>query len=72
MDDYDPADFDGDGEFDGIDIAFLEDEDGNKKKEPARGNSGCCIVLLAIGFSIGIGYWCVSQYFVDHFIGYVA
>jgi len=24
MDDYDPADLDGDGEFDGIDIAFLE------------------------------------------------
>ena len=52
MDDYDPADFDGDGEFDGIDIAFLENEDGEGNKKPARGNGGCCVVLLAIGSSI--------------------
>jgi len=56
MDDYDPADLDGDGEFDGIDIAFLEDEDGGGDKKPARGNSGCCVVLLAIGSSVGIGW----------------
>ena len=52
MDDYDPADLDGDGEFDGIDIAFLENEDGGESKQPASGNSGCCIVLLTIGSSI--------------------
>ena len=55
MEDYDPADLDGDGEFDGIDIAFLEDED--SKKKPDNGKSGCCVVLLAIGSSGGIGWW---------------
>ena len=60
MDNCDPADFDGDGEFDGIDIAFLEGEDGAGKKQPVRGgSSGCCVVLLTIGSSIGIGIGCV-------------
>ena len=47
MDDYeDPADFDGDGEFDGIDIAFLEGED-NGEKKPAKWKSGCCVTSLS-------------------------
>jgi len=57
MDNYDPADLDGDGEFDGIDIAFLDDEDGAGKQKPTRGNSGCCVVLLALGSSVVIGWW---------------
>ena len=41
MDDFeDPADLDGDGEFDGIDIAFLEGENGGGKKEPVNEKSG--------------------------------
>ena len=57
MNDYDPADFDGDGEFDGIDIAFLEGEDGNGNRQPTRGSSGCCVVLFCIGASVSIGWW---------------
>ncbi len=52
MDDYDPADLDGDGEFDGIDIAFLENEDGEGNRKPASGNSGCCVVCFVVGSSI--------------------
>jgi len=52
MEDYDPADLDGDGEFDGIDIAFLEDEDGRGNRKPVRGNSGCCVVWFLVGSSI--------------------
>ena len=63
MDDYDPADLDGDGEFDGIDIAFLENKDGGGSKQPASGNSGCCVVLLAVGSSVEIGVGLVN-YFV--------
>ncbi len=64
MDDFDdPADLDGDGEFDGIDIAFLEDEEqGNKSS--GGGSSGCCVVLLAIGGSVSAGWWCVSNYMI--------
>lgn len=61
MDDYDPADFDGDGEFDGIDIAFLEGEGGVGDKKPARGNSGCCVLLLIIGSSVGAISWVLQS-----------
>ncbi len=40
----DPADIDGDGEFDVIDIAILEEaKDG---KQPHNRNAGCCLVLM--------------------------
>lgn len=55
MNDFDPADLDGDGEFDAIDISILENEDGGGSKQPASGNSGCCVFFLAIGSSVGIG-----------------
>jgi len=63
MDDFDHADFDGDGEFDGIDIAFLEGEDGSGKK-PVNGKSGCCVLLFFIGGSVGTGFWWIGNYFV--------
>jgi len=44
---HDPADLDGDGEFDAIDIAILEEaKDG--KQLPNR-NAGCCLVLMITG-----------------------
>jgi hypothetical protein len=64
MDDFeDPADLDGDGEFDGIDIAFLEGENGGGKKEPVNGKSGCCVVLFLVGSSVGAGLW-IGNYFI--------
>ena len=57
MDDYDPADLDGDGEFDAIDISIMEDEVGDEKK-------GCCVTLILIGSSIGTGFWWVDRFLV--------
>ena len=57
MDDYDPADLDGDGEFDAIDISIMEDEVGDEKK-------GCCVTLILIGSSIGSGFWWVDRFLV--------
>ena len=34
MNDFDPVDRNGDGEFDAIDIPILEEEDGNNKQAP--------------------------------------
>lgn len=55
MEDHDPADLDGDGEFDAIDMKILEDGE-QKKKPPGGGNAGCCVVLLFIGSTIGAGW----------------
>jgi hypothetical protein len=56
----DPADLDGDGEFDAIDMMILEDGE-QEKKSSGGGGSGCCIVLLVFGASCGSGYWVVSN-----------
>ena len=46
---HDPADLDGDGEFDGIDIAILE-KDENKNSKQTRGqNQDCCVPLIVGG-----------------------
>jgi hypothetical protein len=37
MNDSDPADLDGDGSFDAIDIVILEDEDGASNKQSVKG-----------------------------------
>ena len=58
MDDFDGPDFDGDGDFDAIDIAILEDEEGGKPK----GNSGCCVIFLAIGSSLAGAMWGISYF----------
>ena len=42
----DPGDLDGDGEFDAIDIAIMEDGVDN---EARKGNSGCCVMLFLLG-----------------------
>ena len=59
MKDIDPADLDGDGKFDAIDIVNLEDEEGDNKKTPENNNNGCCfslsvIVMLASGVAVGL------------------
>ena len=43
MKNYDPADLDGDGEFDGIDIAFLEEEN---KTSGSKDNAGCLTLFV--------------------------
>ena len=46
----DPADLDGDGEFDAIDIAILE---GDKEVDRSQyRNTGCCLAFMIIGATI--------------------
>ena len=63
MDDFDPADLDGDGEFDAIDMEILENGE-QEKQGPGKGETGCSVVLLAIGSSVGVGWWLVGNYLI--------
>ena len=49
----DPGDLDGDGEFDAIDIAIMEDGEDNVAR---KSNSGCCVMLSILGslFTTGL------------------
>ncbi len=61
MDDYEldegePADLDGDGEFDAIDIMFLEE--GEKEGEGRHtGSTGCCVPLIIMVTFAGRCVW---------------
>jgi len=56
---HDSADLDGDGEFDGIDIANQE-KDENKNSKQTRGwNSGCCVPFIVGGF-FTVGYTAIK------------
>ena len=46
MDDFDKADLDGDGEFDGIDIAILDEEENNLPRQSSKQDTGCCLPFL--------------------------
>jgi hypothetical protein len=52
---HDSADLDGDGEFDGIDIAILEEEERDISKQTRGQNRDCCVPLI-VGVLITIGY----------------
>jgi len=42
------GDVDGDGDFDALDYAVMEEiEKEARQSQKGRGNSGCCLVLLA-------------------------
>jgi len=57
-------DFNGDGDFDEIDVAILEEEENKKKESEKNNNSGCCVVFLAIGASITITAWGITHYLI--------
>ena len=46
MNEDDPADLDGDGRFDGIDIPILED---------GKGKSGCCLIIFIFSMPLAAG-----------------
>jgi hypothetical protein len=49
-----PADLDGDGEFDAIDIAILEEN--NSSNQPKKRNTGCCLFVMLIEATVtGVG-----------------
>ena len=56
---HDSEDLDGDGQFDGIDIAILEKEERDISKQPRGRNSGCCVPLI-VGGLFTIGYTAIK------------
>lgn len=56
---HDPADLDGDGEFDAIDIVILEE--GNNSNQPQNRNTGCCIFVLLTGATFAGTAYTISQ-----------
>ena len=63
MDDFDdPADLDGDGEFDAIDMEILDGEEEDQQQPTS--NVGCSVLLLSIGASAWVGGWSISRFIV--------
>lgn len=48
----DPADIDGDGEFDALDISIIEKGNDNGGRESG---SGCCVMLCLLGSTLVAG-----------------
>jgi hypothetical protein len=42
----DPADLDGDGEFDAIDISIMEN---SENSDGRKNHSGCCVLVFLLG-----------------------
>jgi hypothetical protein len=62
MRDNDPADLEGDGKFDAIDISILEgDRPPNYKKKMS---GGCCVIIITLGATFSAGLW----YGLHHFL----
>ena len=63
MDDFDsPLDFDGDGD-DAVEMSLFFDENGKKKSHGSQppSNSGCCVVLLALGGVASTMIWSITE-----------
>ena len=58
------VDFNGDGNFDEIDVAILKEEENKKNESEKNNNSGCCVVFLATGASITLIAWGIIHYMV--------
>ena len=58
----DPADLDGDGKFDGVDISIMDDDIGTRQPIDNNGGCGCCVLLLVLGSVVGAGWYGVCQY----------
>jgi hypothetical protein len=54
---HDPADLDGDGEFDAIDFTILDD--GQVSDPPPNRNTGCCLLFIIAGAS----FICMAAFF---------
>ena len=63
MRDNDPADLEGDGKFDTIDISILEGDrphDYNKKTS----GGGCCVLFITLGATFSAGLWYGAHHFL--------
>jgi hypothetical protein len=55
-------DFNGDGDFDEIDVAILEEEENKKKESEKNNNSGCCVILFSAVSTISLVAWSFTHY----------
>ena len=58
------VDFDGDGNFDEIDAAILEEEESNQKEPENNKNGGCFLMLFAAVATISLVAWSVTHYMI--------
>jgi len=61
--DEDPLDLLGD-DGDGVnEMCLFLDEDAKSKQTGSKppGNSGCCVLILAFGTSVGLAIWSITQ-----------
>jgi hypothetical protein len=58
----DPADLDGDGQFDLIDLVIMGEEQDGENKPPAQ--SGCLVMLLISGGTLAGLMWKISDWLV--------
>jgi len=56
MRDNDPADLDGDGTFDAVDISILEGDRPHNYKIKKNGG-GCCVIFITLGTTFTAGLW---------------
>ena len=67
MDDFDedPLDLLDDDNDGVVETALFFDEDSKDKQTESKppSNSGCCVVFLALGTSIGVAAWTITQFF---------
>jgi hypothetical protein len=56
---HDPADIDGDGEFDAIDIVILEEGKVSNPRQQNR-NTGCCLTVI-IGVTVAGAAFTISK-----------
>jgi len=65
MKDFDksPLDLDGDGD-DAVEMCLFFDEDEKNKQGGSKppSNSGCCVMFLAVGVSIGATVWGITHF----------
>ena len=58
------VDFDGDGNFDEIDAASLEEEESKQKEPESNKNEGCFFMLFAVIATISLVAWSITHYVI--------
>jgi hypothetical protein len=58
------VDFNGDGNFDEIDAAILEEEESKQKEPESNKNEGCFLMLFAVVAAISLVAWSITHYVI--------
>ena len=58
------VDFNGDGNFDEIDAAILEEEESKQKEPESNKNEGCFFMLFSVVATISLVAWSITHYVI--------